>query len=81
MHTFQQKQSTLALESIIRILNLMQESGALQETHNLVLSMQQQIEDEIGRLEVHFGERNTVLRLLVKLLGDVPQPTRRPGSY
>ena len=79
MHTFQRKQSTLALESKIRILNLMQEAGALQETHSLVISMQQQIEDEIGRLEGHFGERNTVLRLLVKLLGDIPPPTKYSG--
>jgi geranylgeranyl pyrophosphate synthase len=80
MHTFQGKQSTLAPESKIRILNLMQEAGALQETHDLVISMQKQIEDEIGRLEVHFGERNTVLRLLMKLLGDVPAPTKCPES-
>jgi hypothetical protein len=54
----------------------MQEAGAPQETHDLVLFMQKQIEDEIGRLEVHFGERNTVLRLLMKLIGDVPPPAK-----
>jgi hypothetical protein len=52
-------------------LKLMQEAGALQETQNLILSIQEQIKDEIGCLEVHIGERNTILRLLVKLLGDV----------
>ena len=76
MHIFQRKQSTLDLESKIRILNLMQETRALQETYDLLISMQEQIKDEVGRLEVHFGERNTILRLLMKLLGDVPAPTR-----
>jgi hypothetical protein len=56
------------------------EKGLVQETHDLIISMQKQIEDEIGRLEVHFGERNTVLRLLMKLLGDVPEPTKCPES-
>jgi geranylgeranyl pyrophosphate synthase len=66
----------LPVESKLQVLRLMEKTGVIRATWDLVMKLQNEIEGEIGRLEVVFGEKNPIFRLLIKVLADIP----RPGS-
>ncbi|KAI9927461.1 hypothetical protein ASPWEDRAFT_672800 [Aspergillus wentii DTO 134E9] len=68
------RQTPLPVECKMQILNMMEKSGALQQTWELIMAMKKEIEEEIGCVEVHFGEENAIFRLMVTALGDVPAP-------
>ncbi|KAK5999230.1 Quiannulatene synthase [Cladobotryum mycophilum] len=77
---FREKQmsamTSLPLESKKQILGLMERSGAVWETWDLLVKLQRETEDEVGRLEVWLGEANPVLRVLIKVLATgIPEPT------
>ncbi|PHH80665.1 hypothetical protein CDD80_345 [Ophiocordyceps camponoti-rufipedis] len=65
---------TLPRESKLQMLDLVNRSGALGETFNLVTRLQAEVEREIGYLEGLYGEANPILRLLILTLSDVPEP-------
>lgn len=66
--------TALPLESKLRVLTVISEAGAMQETWQLILQLQSEVEKEISRLEDILGEDNPMLRVLVKVLGDIPEP-------
>lgn len=68
--------TALPLESKLRVLTVISEAGAMQETWQLILQLQSEVEKEISRLEDILGEDNPMLRVLVKVLGDIPNPRR-----
>jgi geranylgeranyl pyrophosphate synthase len=67
----------LPLESKMQILDLMEKAGIIHETWRLILRLQREIEEEISSLEDVLGETNPMLRVLVKLLGHIPEPCKQ----
>ncbi|KAK0702763.1 geranylgeranyl pyrophosphate synthase [Lasiosphaeris hirsuta] len=59
---------TLAIEAKRYVLGLMEETGSLRETGELLASLEHQIESEIVGLEGLLGRPNPMLRLLLKTL-------------
>jgi hypothetical protein len=66
----------LPLESKIQILDLMKKVGVMHETWRLIMRLQNEIEEEISCLEDLLGEANPMLRVLDKLLGHIPEPSK-----
>jgi geranylgeranyl pyrophosphate synthase len=64
----------LARNIKIQILNLIRNTGALEETWQLLQQVEKEVEDAISALEVATGEPNPSLRLIAKLLSDVARP-------
>ena len=61
-------EETMGAQTKEYILNCLREAGSLQATKILLDKLEKDLEDEIGRLEVVMGERNPLLRLLIKSL-------------
>ncbi|KIM99777.1 hypothetical protein OIDMADRAFT_42767 [Oidiodendron maius Zn] len=64
----------LARNIKIQILNLIRNTGALEETWQLLQQVEKEVEDAISALEVATGEPNPPLRLIAKLLSDITPP-------
>ncbi|OBT63401.1 hypothetical protein VE03_07123 [Pseudogymnoascus sp. 23342-1-I1] len=58
----------------MQILDLIQKSGALGKTWQLVQQLEKEVEDTLSALETVLGEQNPSLRLITKLLSDIPPP-------
>ncbi|KAL2862293.1 bifunctional terpene synthase/polyprenyl synthetase family protein [Aspergillus lucknowensis] len=59
-------------ESKRQILGMMNDAGAMEETWWVIMRLQGEIERDIGRLEGVLGEKNPILRVLMKVLGNIP---------
>ncbi|KAL3487586.1 isoprenoid synthase domain-containing protein [Aspergillus germanicus] len=68
----------IPLESKIQILDLMKKAGVMHETWRLIMRLQSEVEEEVTSLEDLLGETNPMLRVLVKLLGHIPEPRKQP---
>ena len=64
----------LARSVKIQILNLIQKAGSLKKTWQLVQQLEKDVEDTLSALETALGEPNESLRLITKLLSDIPPP-------
>ncbi|KFZ21954.1 hypothetical protein V502_02902 [Pseudogymnoascus sp. VKM F-4520 (FW-2644)] len=58
----------------LQILELIQKTGALDKTWQLVQKLEKEVEDTLLALETVLGEPNPSLRLITKLLSDIPPP-------
>lgn len=58
----------------MQILDLIQKAGALGKTWQLVQQLEKEVEDTLSALETVLGEQNPSLRLITKLLSDIPPP-------
>lgn len=58
----------------MQILDLIQKSGALVKTWQLVQQLEKEVEDTLSALETVLGEQNPSLRLITKLLSDILPP-------
>ncbi|OBT87521.1 hypothetical protein VE02_03757 [Pseudogymnoascus sp. 03VT05] len=58
----------------MQILGLIQKAGALAKTWQLVQQLAKEVEDTLSALETTLGEQNPSLRLIAKLLSDIPPP-------
>jgi geranylgeranyl pyrophosphate synthase len=65
---------SLARSVKMQILDLLRKSGALKETWKMVQQLEKETVDALSALETVLGEANPSLRLVTKLLGDIPQP-------
>ncbi|KAJ0422910.1 isoprenoid synthase domain-containing protein [Aspergillus carlsbadensis] len=72
-----QEVTRLPLESKMQILGIMEKAGVMHETWNLIMRLQREVEEEITSLEGVLGETNPMLRVLVKLLGHIPEPSKQ----
>jgi hypothetical protein len=61
----------------MQILDLMEKAGVIHETWSLIMRLQSEIEEEISFLEDLLGESNPMIRVLVKLLGHIPEPRKQ----
>ncbi|KIM95632.1 hypothetical protein OIDMADRAFT_133633 [Oidiodendron maius Zn] len=64
----------LARSVKIQILNLIQKAGSLEKTWQLVQQLEKEVEDTLSALETALGEPNESLRLITKLLSNIPPP-------
>jgi geranylgeranyl pyrophosphate synthase len=69
--------TNLPLESKLQILDLMEKAGAIHETWLLITQLQKKVEEEIGHIETVLGEANPILRVLIKVMGNIPKPCKR----
>ncbi|KAJ5904908.1 Terpenoid synthase [Penicillium subrubescens] len=67
----------LPLENKLQILDLIEKAGAIHETWRLIYQLQDKVQEEIGRLEAVLGEANPILRVLIKVLGNIPNPCKQ----
>ncbi|OBT63227.1 hypothetical protein VE03_07744 [Pseudogymnoascus sp. 23342-1-I1] len=58
----------------MQILELIQKTGALDKTWQLVQKLEKEVDDTLSTLEAVLGEPNPLLRLITKLLSDIPPP-------
>lgn len=58
----------------MQILDLIQKAGAIGKTWQLVQQLEKEVEDTLSALETVLGEQNPSLRLITKLLSDIPPP-------
>jgi hypothetical protein len=69
--------TNLPVESKLQILEVMGKAGAIHETWRLVIQLQNKVQEEIGRLEAVLGQANPILRVLIKVLGNIPSPCKQ----
>lgn len=70
----QQHQHALSTESKVQILELVYQSGAMQQTYALIQRLSYEIERTLTYLESVAEETNPTLRSLVRCLGSIPAP-------
>jgi geranylgeranyl pyrophosphate synthase len=64
----------LARSVKMQILDLLRKSGALKETWQILQQLEKEVEDALSTLETVLGKPNPSLRLITKLLSDIPPP-------